>query len=217
MGDPFRERVGDAAWGTDNTRRNPLPSTQARSEHVFHMSTLLRVRVGGGARVGGDYRGERRALGHQPGRDAGWPTRRCVRDFGRRTVTLPRRLVFELNQHRRAYLSPALVFTSPQRNQVCSGNLRRRYWTPAVTRDGLDGAFHAMRRTAMSLWSAAGGSDFEVAKWAGHSSRPPPRAFTPTFPGTRRGAGRPAGGVHRRFNARPDRLRWCTSADPDVH
>jgi integrase len=90
---------------------------------------------------------------------------------GRRTVTLPRRVVAELEQHRSAYPSPALVFTSPEGNQVRSGNLRRRHWAPAVALAGLDGfTFHDMRHTAVSLWVAAGASDLEVAKWAGHSS-----------------------------------------------
>ncbi len=30
--------------------------------------------------------------------------------------------------------------------------------------------FHDMRHTAVSLWVAAGASDLEVAKWAGHRS-----------------------------------------------
>lgn len=90
---------------------------------------------------------------------------------GRRTVTLPRRVVAELEQHRSAYPSPALVFTSPEGTQVRSGNLRRRHWAPAVALAGLDGCtFHDMRHTAVSLWVAAGASDLEVAKWAGHSS-----------------------------------------------
>lgn len=90
---------------------------------------------------------------------------------GRRTVTLPRRVVAELEQHRSEYPSSALVFTSPEGNQVRAGNLRRRHWAPAVGRAGLDGfTFHDMRHTAVSLWVAAGASDLEVAKWAGHSS-----------------------------------------------
>jgi integrase len=89
---------------------------------------------------------------------------------GRRTVTLPRRIVAELEQHRSAYPSPALVFTSPEGIQVRSGNLRRpglrRLPWPAST----GCTFHDMRHTAVSLWVAAGASDLEVAKWAGHSS-----------------------------------------------
>ncbi|HEX2048802.1 MAG TPA: site-specific integrase [Acidimicrobiales bacterium] len=90
---------------------------------------------------------------------------------GRRTATLPRRVVAELEQHRRAYPSPALVFTSPEGNQVRSGNLRRRHRAPAVARAGLDGfTFHDMRHAAVSLWVAAGASDLDGAKWAGHTS-----------------------------------------------
>ena len=36
--------------------------------------------------------------------------------------------------------------------------------------------FHDMRHTAVSLWVAAGATDLEVAKWAGHRSP----AFTKT-------------------------------------
>ena len=90
---------------------------------------------------------------------------------GRRTVTLPRRVVAELEHHRGARPSPALVFTSPEGSQVRSGNLRRRYWAPAVGRAGVDGfTFRDMRHTAVSLWVAAGASNLEMAKWAGHSS-----------------------------------------------
>ena len=63
------------------------------------------------------------------------------------------------------------MFTSAEGNQIRAGNLRRRHWAPAVARAGLDGfTFHDMRHTAVSLWVAAGASDLEVAKWAGHSS-----------------------------------------------
>ena len=137
---------------------------------------------------------------------------------GRRTVTLPRRVVSELEQHRSAYPSPALVFTSPEGNHVRSGNLRRRHWAPAVALAGLDGfTFHDMRHTAVSLWVAAGASDLEVAKWAGHSSA----AFTKNryahlFPEHGRGArprepsgaGRTAASTNRRpaLLGRPSRI-----------
>jgi integrase len=54
---------------------------------------------------------------------------------------------------------------------VRASNLRRRQWTAAVARADLPGfTFHDMRHTAVSLWVAAGASDLEVAKWAGHRS-----------------------------------------------
>ena len=40
-----------------------------------------------------------------------------------------------------------------------------------MTRAGLDGfTLHDMRHTAVRVWVAAGASDLEVAKWAGHRS-----------------------------------------------
>ncbi len=90
---------------------------------------------------------------------------------GRRTVTLPRRVVAELEAHRAAFPSPTLVFTSPSGQITRAHNLRRRQWLPAVARADLGGfTFHDMRHTAVSLWVAAGASDLEVAKWAGHRS-----------------------------------------------
>jgi integrase len=90
---------------------------------------------------------------------------------GRRTVTLPRRVMTEVEAHRAAFPSTALMFTSAGGAQVRAGNLRRRQWAAAVRRAGLDGlTFHDMRHTAVSLWVAAGASDLEVAKWAGHRS-----------------------------------------------
>lgn len=90
---------------------------------------------------------------------------------GRRTVTLPRRVVAEVEQHRARFSSTGLVFTSAEGDQVRANNLRRRHWAAAVRLAGLDGlTFHDMRHTAVSLWVAAGASDLEVAKWAGHRS-----------------------------------------------
>lgn len=90
---------------------------------------------------------------------------------GRRTVTLPRRVVDELENHRIVFPSQTLVFTSPEGGQVRANNLRRRQWAAAIARAGFDGfTFHDMRHTAVSLWVAAGASDLEVAKWAGHRS-----------------------------------------------
>lgn len=90
---------------------------------------------------------------------------------GRRTVTLPRRVASELEQHRSRFSSVGLVFTSADGGQVRANNLRRRQWAEAIRLAGLDGlTFHDMRHTAVSLWVAAGASDLEVAKWAGHRS-----------------------------------------------
>jgi integrase len=84
-------------------------------------------------------------------------------------VTLPRRVITELEEHRAGFPSAALIFTSEKGAQVRINNLRRRQWASAVERAGLAGlTFHDMRHTAVSLWVAAGASDLEVAKWAGH-------------------------------------------------
>lgn len=89
---------------------------------------------------------------------------------GHRTVTLPRRVVTEL-EHRAGFPSTALIFTSEKAAQVRVNNLRRRHWASAAERAGLAGlTFHDMRHTAVSFWVAAGASDLEVAKWAGHRS-----------------------------------------------
>ena len=90
---------------------------------------------------------------------------------GRRTVTLPRPVLAELDRHRDQFGSPSLVFTSVDGTQIRANNLRRRAWAAAVIGCDLAGfTFHDMRHTAVSLWVAAGASDLEVAKWAGHRS-----------------------------------------------
>ena len=90
---------------------------------------------------------------------------------GHRTVTLPRRVITELEEHPTAYASTGLIFTSEEGTPVRVNNLRRRQWASAVERAGLAGlTFHDMRHTAVSLWVSAGASDLEVAKWAGHRS-----------------------------------------------
>lgn len=91
---------------------------------------------------------------------------------GRRTVTFPRGIAAELERHRLAYPSDGYVFTTRNGEQLRSNNLRRREWADAVQAAGLVPAptFHDMRHTAVSLWIAAGASDLEVAKWAGHRS-----------------------------------------------
>jgi integrase len=92
---------------------------------------------------------------------------------GRRSVTIPRLVAAELELHRARFPSSDLVFTAPDGDgPIRANNLRRRAWAAAVKLAGLDPAptFHDMRHTAVSLWIAAGASDLEVAKWAGHRS-----------------------------------------------
>jgi len=78
----------------------------------------------------------------------------------------------ELEEHRGRFPSDRLVFTSPNGTQIRANNLRRRAWASAVRQAGLEPSptFHDMRHTAVSLWIAAGATDLEVAKWAGHRS-----------------------------------------------
>ncbi len=91
---------------------------------------------------------------------------------GRRTITLPHRVVDELKHHRARFPSDPLVFTGPDGGRLRANNLRRREWAKAVRLSGLDPAptFHDMRHTAVSLWVASGASDMEIATYAGHRS-----------------------------------------------
>jgi integrase len=94
---------------------------------------------------------------------------------GRRTVTLPRRVVEEIERHRDLVWSrlgeQPLVFPAHEGGYLRPKNLRRRAWLRAVDIAGLTGmTFHDMRHTAVSLWVAAGATDMEVAKWAGHKN-----------------------------------------------
>jgi len=90
---------------------------------------------------------------------------------GRRTVTLPRPVLAEIERHRALFPSSALVFAARDGQQLRANNLRRRAWADAVAAAGLQGfTFYDLRHTAVSLWVAAGASDLEVAKWAGHRS-----------------------------------------------
>jgi integrase len=91
---------------------------------------------------------------------------------GRRTVTVPRLVLEEIERHRERFACGPLLFTSPEGGQVRANNLRRRGWARAVEQAGLAPAptFHDLRHTAVSLWIAAGATDLEVAKWAGHRS-----------------------------------------------
>ena len=91
---------------------------------------------------------------------------------GRRTITLPRNVVDELERHKTRFPSDPLVFTGSDGGQVRANNLRGREWAKAVRLLGLDPAptFHDMRHTAVSLWVATGASDKEIATYAGHRS-----------------------------------------------
>ena len=74
-----------------------------------------------------------------------------------------------------------------------------------------------MRHTAVSLWVAAGASDLELAKWAGHSSAAFSKSrYADLFPEH----GEALADRLEAFIAASTPLRrprWCTFADPDVH
>jgi integrase len=92
---------------------------------------------------------------------------------GRHQVTLPSSVLAELDIHRKEHPSPSpFIFPSPNGQTLLPRNLRRRVWEPAVALTDIERVptFHDMRHTAVSLWIAAGASDLEVSRWAGHKS-----------------------------------------------
>jgi integrase len=80
----------------------------------------------------------------------------------RRTLAVPPFLVAMLSEHLKARgLSgadpDALVFVAPQGGPVHGANFRRRVWTPAIKRAGLDGlTFHGLRHTSVGLMIEVG-------------------------------------------------------------
>lgn len=137
---------------------------------------------------------------------------------GRRTVTLPRPVLAEVERHRAYFGSPSLVFTSTEGRQIRANNLRRRAWADAVAACGLNGfTFHDMRHTAVSLWVAAGASDLEVRSGPDTVRPRSPRAATPTCSPSTARRWRP---VWRSSSPRRRPLRrlpWCTFTQNDVH
>lgn len=89
---------------------------------------------------------------------------------GHRTVTLPRGAITEL-EHRTAYSSTGLIFASEAGAQVRVNKPAAAAVGRGRPPSGTEGlTFHDMGHTAVSLWVAAGASDLEVGKWAGHRS-----------------------------------------------
>ncbi len=89
----------------------------------------------------------------------------------RRTVSLPRSVVGELDEHLRRYgdRDPgAYVFRGAEGGVLRPSQFHRDHWAPAVTAAGLDPLRkHDMRHTAISLWIASGMNVKEVqARWA---------------------------------------------------
>ncbi len=93
---------------------------------------------------------------------------------GRRSLTLPRTVMTELNEHLATYTAPdagALVFTAPEGGPLRVPAWRRRQWAPAVKAAGLEPLRpHDLRHTAVALWIASGANPLEVSRRAGHTS-----------------------------------------------
>jgi integrase len=90
---------------------------------------------------------------------------------GHRTVSLPRAVVRELEEHLGKWSGSELVFTAPEGGPLRPGLFRRRFWHPATATAGLEGLRpHDLRHTAVALWIAAGASPREIAARAGHTS-----------------------------------------------
>jgi integrase len=90
---------------------------------------------------------------------------------GRRSITLPRPVMDELQWHLNRWAGEELVFTSPAGAVLRTPAWRRRSWTPAVRDAGLSPLRpHDLRHTAVALWIAAGANVLEVSRRAGHTS-----------------------------------------------
>lgn len=115
---------------------------------------------------------------------------------GRRSVSLPRTVVRELETHLKAWAGEDFVFTAPEGGTLRAQAFRRRFWQPATESAGLPHGFtngwtdgtcrcglprearshdrplrpHDLRHTAVAIWIAAGANPKEVAVRAGHTS-----------------------------------------------
>ena len=90
----------------------------------------------------------------------------------RRVISLPRPVVAELENHIADVTDPReLVFPAPLGGGLRVNSWRRRFWVPAVKAAGLLPLRpHDMRHTAVALWIAAGATNLEVMRRAGHTS-----------------------------------------------
>jgi integrase len=90
----------------------------------------------------------------------------------RRTVSLPNSVMKELTDHVSTMTSPeSFVFRSPNGDGLRVSSWRRRFWLPAVKAAGLEPLRpHDMRHTAVAIWIAAGATNLEVSRRAGHTS-----------------------------------------------
>jgi len=90
----------------------------------------------------------------------------------RRIVSLPHSVMKELQDYVKEMEDPdGVVFTAPHGGGLRVNSWRRRFWLPAIKAAGLEPLRpHDMRHTAVAIWIAAGASNLEVARRAGHTS-----------------------------------------------
>jgi integrase len=93
---------------------------------------------------------------------------------GRRTVSIPRPLVRELEAHFESFVaahSDSYIFTSPDGRPIERSNFRYRVWVPATERTDLLGLrFHDLRHTAGTLAARTGATTKELMARLGHAS-----------------------------------------------
>jgi integrase len=93
---------------------------------------------------------------------------------GRRTISLPDGLAYELSEHLRLYGSQGQehVFTGAEGGLLARTTFRARVWVPAVAATGFDPAptFHDLRHTHVALLIAAGVQVKAIQVRLGHAS-----------------------------------------------
>jgi len=90
---------------------------------------------------------------------------------GRRSVSLPRPIMREVEEHLAAHAADEIAFPAPEGGPLRPSLFRRRVWRPATEAAGLASLRpHDLRHTAVALWIAAGANPKEVAVRAGHTS-----------------------------------------------
>jgi integrase len=93
---------------------------------------------------------------------------------GKRKVSFPRIITPELDEHLATYTGQgddALVFTSPAGTPMRHSNFYRRFWLPAVRKEGLQGThFHDLRHAGNALTADAGANLRELMDRMGHST-----------------------------------------------
>lgn len=105
-------------------------------------------------------------------RGGGWDVWDPKTEESRRSVPIPKFLAEELEAHLAQWSDPGrdgLVFTAPQGGPVRIENWRRRVWTPAFTKTGIEPLrLHDLRHTCASLAIAAGADIKVLQRMLGH-------------------------------------------------